>query len=110
MDRPTSDRRSTAGGRARAAAGDARLAPENAPLQHRLGLLFHLLDRPEDSERALARATELEPNEAHFHWVLAVFLEQRMKREAALHHAQAVLALWPKDEQYLATVERLRQP
>jgi Flp pilus assembly protein TadD len=86
---------------------DAKLAPDNGPLQHRLGLLLYLLDRTGEAEQHLTRAVELEPNEAHFRLVLALFLEKQQKLPEALKHAKVALDLWPDDEGYQETVARL---
>lgn len=83
---------------------DARLAPTNAAIQHRLGLSQHLLGWRKEAETSLRRATLLEPENTHYTYILAIFLRDMGRPEEALDLVDQVLAREPG----LAVFEQFR--
>jgi tetratricopeptide (TPR) repeat protein len=88
---------------------DAKLAPDNGPLQHRLGLMLYVLDEPQRAREHLVNATELSPHNAHFHFMAALLLEKLGETTPAIEHLRRALELWPDDATYHESLARVEQ-
>ena len=83
---------------------DARLAPTNAAIQHRLGLSQHLLGWRKEAESSLRRAAMLEPSNTNYTYIRAIFLRDMGRPDEALVLVEEVLAREPN----LATFQQFR--
>jgi hypothetical protein len=74
---------------------DAKLAPGNAAIQHRLGLSQYLLGWRKEAESSLRKAALLEPRNTNHVYVLAIFLRDMGRSEEALQLVDEVLEREP---------------
>lgn len=92
---------------------DARLAPTNAAIHHRLGLSQYLLGWRKEAEASLRTAALLEPENTNYAYVLAIYLRDMGRPEEALQIVEQVLAEEPGQptfEQFRGELtEQLRQ-
>jgi tetratricopeptide (TPR) repeat protein len=88
---------------------DAKLAPQNASVQYRLGLNLYLNQKLEESEVALKKAADLEPKTVDYQITLALLLEKQGRYRDALLYAEKALALLPDDPGFQETVQRIKQ-
>lgn len=89
---------------------DARLAPDNAPIQHRLGLSLYLQGQREEAELALVRAHELEPQNEQFVLVLTLFYQQIGNLEKAREFGRLLFELAPRNPRYQEIYQQLFAP
>lgn len=91
-------------------ARDARLAPQSAGLQYRLGLAMYLAGRLDEVEAPIARAVELEPENTSYALFLALFYERQNQLPQAIEVAQKLVALQPNNPMFAQTLAKfLRQ-
>jgi len=83
--------------------------PEEGMLHHARGLWLVRQQQRDVALAALQRATELEPDNARFGYVLAVGLHGAGQVDAALAEIDRVLARWPYDRDSLAAAVIWRQ-
>lgn len=88
---------------------DAGLAPDNAAIQYRYGLSLYLHGKHDESEKALARAVELEPNTPDFVLGLALLHRQQKKFDESLAQIDRLLVLRPTDQTYKQLRSEVRQ-
>ena len=74
---------------------DARLAPDNAAIQHRLGLSQYLLGWRKEAEKSLRAAALLEPTNPNYVYVLSIFLRDTGRPEEALTLVDQLLEQHP---------------
>jgi len=90
-------------------ARDARLLPDNALLQYRLGLLYYLLEREDEAVTALDKACELEPQSADFRLMLTLLYEKQQKWKLALESVTELLRLQPNNPTFRQILLNLQQ-
>jgi predicted CXXCH cytochrome family protein len=78
--------------------------PNSAALQHSLGLALVRLKRNGDALAALARASELAPQDARFAYVYAVALHSAGKVNSAIAKLETTLNNHPEDNDILAAL------
>lgn len=88
---------------------DARLAPNSAAIQYRFGMSLYLHDRFAESEQALTRAYELDPNTPDFALALSLLLQKLGRFREALPYAERVVELQPDEPGYQNLVRDLRR-
>jgi predicted CXXCH cytochrome family protein len=88
---------------------DGRLAPENAPLQSRLGFLRYLQGWRKEAESAFLAAHLLEPRSPDFAYSLAIYYRDTGRPQAAKKLVDRLLVLRPGDAMIRAFAEELRQ-
>jgi len=81
-------------------ARDARLLPDNAMLQYRLGLLQYTLGHEKEAETALAAAAKLEPRSADFQMAITLFYEKYQRWPDAERAVNRLLELQPGNSTY----------
>ena len=91
-------------------ARDARLVPQSAALQYRLGLSLYLHEHEKEAEAALVRACQLEPNVPEFLMALTLFYQKQGRLKDALPLAERLCALRPHDATYRQILEETRRP
>ncbi|MCA9173866.1 MAG: hypothetical protein KDB14_05200 [Planctomycetales bacterium] len=79
---------------------DANLAPNNAAIQHRLGMCLYLNDDLAGAEQALRRAVELEGDSTRYLLMLALLLEKLERFNEAAQWAKRLTELAPEDQTY----------
>ena len=90
-------------------ARDARLLPDNALLQYRVGLLYYLLGREDEAASALEKACELEPQSADFRLMLTLLYEKQQKWEQALDSVKRLIQLQPENPTFRQIQMNLQQ-
>ncbi len=88
---------------------DARLAPDHAWLQYRLGLGLYLAGRYAQAEEALKRSVELEPNIPDFPVALALLYQKQGRLDEALALCEKAVRLDPTIEGNQNLRDELRQ-
>ncbi len=81
-------------------ARDVQLLPLSAALQYRYGLSLYLHKQPGAAEAALQKACELDPENGHFLYTLAVFYKDSQRYGEALDCLDRLLLLRPDDPEY----------
>lgn len=79
---------------------DAKLAPHNSAIQHRLGMCAYLNGDLDLAEASLRRAVELDGDSPRYTLMLALLLEKREKFGEALRWADRLLELAPDNPGY----------
>ena len=79
-------------------ARDARLLPDNAPIQYRYGMALYLQQQLPQAEQALEKAYRLEPNQVQFAMALALFHQRLQNWNRAEAMARRWLELSPSDQ------------
>ncbi len=90
-------------------ARDARLAPDNGPVQYRYGLALYLQGRIDEAEAALRRAVELEPHAPEFLYGMTLLYEKMEWWPEAEEFAQRLLELRPNDPTYQQLLLQIRR-
>jgi tetratricopeptide (TPR) repeat protein len=90
-------------------ARDARLAPDNAPVQYRYGLSLYLHGDYENAEAALLRAATLEPTVPDFVLAVALLYEKQKRWREALDWTNRLLELEPDNPGYTGLKIRIGQ-
>jgi tetratricopeptide (TPR) repeat protein len=88
---------------------DARGLPQNANVQYRLGLAFYLLGQLDEASTQVRRATELQPNEPLYWYMLALLDERREDYRSASKATARLLELRPDRPDYQELQLRLQQ-
>ncbi|MDX1944628.1 MAG: multiheme c-type cytochrome [Pirellulaceae bacterium] len=86
---------------------DGMLAPDNAPLQNRIGLLRYLQGWRKEAETALLNAWLLEPRTPDFGYALAIFYRDTGRPEQARPLVRRLLELRPDDPMIRQFAEEL---
>ena len=89
---------------------DARLVPQSAALQYRLGFSLYRHKREKEAEAALSRACQLEPNVPEYLLALISFYHKQGRLKEAIPLAEKLCALRPHDPTYRQILEETRQP
>ena len=89
---------------------DAKLAPDNAFVQHNLGLALYLEGQRPEARAALEKAVTLSPENDRFAYILAVFYRDTGEPKLAVAMAERALNLRPDLPQYVQFVRELLQP
>ncbi|MEM7314643.1 MAG: hypothetical protein AAF497_15965 [Planctomycetota bacterium] len=79
---------------------DAKLAPNDANLQHRLGLAYYLNGKLELAEVAMLRAIELAPDDVNFILPLALLYQKQGEFSKAIEYADRLLEIEPRNGMY----------
>lgn len=90
-------------------ARDARLAPDNGPVQYRYGLSLYLQGQVQEAEAALRRAVELAPNTPEFLLGLTLLYQKLEKWPEATTHAHRLVDLRPDDPTYRQLADEIRR-
>lgn len=88
---------------------DARLLPQNAFLQYRVGLMRYLLGDESGAEQALLRACELEPTSTEFLLALTLLYQKQRRFTEAIAAAQRLLELQPENAMFRQLLRDLRE-
>lgn len=91
---------------------DAKLLPESATMQYRLGMIEYLLGNTSAAESALKRAGELDPAEAQYPMALALLYEKLQRWGDAVRAARRLVELQPNNamfQQMLQNYERAQR-
>jgi predicted CXXCH cytochrome family protein len=95
---------------------DAKLAPDNAAIFYRLGLLRYTLDEYDKADAALNQACMKAPNNYDFRMTLALLQEKRYEQTSeekyfndAAHSIKKLVDMQPKDERAKQIFLRLMQ-
>jgi len=89
---------------------DLLLAPYNAGVQNRTGLIRHTVGWRKEAESALLNAALLEPRNPLFHYHLATLYRDTGRREQALAIVKRMLKLQPENQAFKQFAAELTQP
>lgn len=87
---------------------DAKLLPRNAAIQSQLGLSLYLHGEQAEAEGALKKACELDPNEPHYAYQLAIYYRDAKRPTEALAWIRKAVELRPDSEAYLQLLRELQ--
>lgn len=87
----------------------ARLVPENADLQRRVGLARHVAGWKKESESAILRASLLEPRTPIYAETLAIYYRDTGRPQEAREIVERLLQLRPQHPVYLQMREELKK-
>ena len=88
---------------------DARLVPDSAQVQYRLGLSYYLLGRVSECEAPLLRARQLEPSNTDTLLFLALFYQKQEAWVQASEVATELVAAAPDNETFQSILKAIQQ-
>ena len=88
---------------------DARLLPENAPIQYRLALVEYLLGNLDVARTTLERACELDPRSTDYRMMLALLCEKQKRWGEALQSARRLTEMDPQNPQFRQLYENFQR-
>ena len=88
---------------------DVNLAPNNAALHYRYGLLLYLHGKLAEAEKSLVRACELEPNVPDFLLALVLYYQKQQRHQEATELARKLVKMRPDDASYRNLLEDLQR-
>ncbi len=86
-----------------------KYSPSNLDAFYRLGYLYAISNRPQESLSVYDGLLKLSPNFAKFHYNIAIVLASLEDRQSASHHAREALKQDPHDEESLFLLETILQ-
>ncbi|WP_197442556.1 tetratricopeptide repeat protein [Lignipirellula cremea] len=89
---------------------DARLAPENGPVQYRYALALYLRGRIDDAEAAMTKAQSLEPLNPQYLLGLALLYQKQERIDEAIKLTQELIRLEPNRPDYQLLLQDLLKP
>lgn len=90
-------------------ARDAALAPKNADVQYRYGMSLYLHNQEPEAEAALLKAEKLTPDSTAPVLALALLYQKQMRWDDALHYAERVVKLSPRDPTYQQMLAEIKK-
>ena len=88
---------------------DAELLPDNAALQHRLGLAQYLAGNLDEAIESLTKAAELQPENAAFAQIVALLMEKLGRFDDAISWAKKAVACDPDNQENQRLLQHLQQ-
>jgi predicted CXXCH cytochrome family protein len=88
---------------------DAKLVPQSAILQYRVGLSLYLHERENEAEASLRRACALEPNVPEYVTAVTLLLKKQRRWDEAMEWAAALVKLRPHDPTFRQIYQEVRQ-
>ena len=88
---------------------DARLVPDNAQVQYRLGLSYYLLGRTSECEAPLLRARQIDPSDMNTLLFLALYYQKQESWDKGLEVARALVETAPDNQMFQRVYQAIEQ-